>query len=357
MTGRGIDQILPYPSDPQIHESYMKSAIGYVQLAERVVGPLPRAVPFTYIWGDVLRVFKTVKPDVRIINLETAVTQSKDYWKGKGINYRMHPDNIPCITAANIDCCVLANNHVLDWGYSGLNETLQTLEQANIKTAGAGRDIHAAETPAILTVPAKGRVLVFAVGSPTSGIPYSWAASKCKAGVNVITDLSQKRIEQLAELILHSKRQGDLIVVSIHCGGNWGYSVPNEQRAFAQQLIDRAGVDVIHGHSSHHPKGLEIYRGKPIIYGCGDFLNDYEGISGHEAYRGKLGLMYFVSFDPDNGNLIRLELTPTRIKGFRVEYASNEESRWLMEMLNREGKNFGTEVVLNRNNTLTVQWQ
>ena len=78
---------------------------------------------------------------------------------------------------------------------------------------------------------------------------------------------------------------------------------------------------MIHGHSSHHPKGLEIYRGKPRIYGCGDFLNDYEGISGHEAYRSKLGLMFFVSFDPDNGNLIRFELTPTRIKGFRVEFS------------------------------------
>ena len=62
-------------------------------------------------------------------------------------------------------------------------------------------------------------------------------------------------------------------------------------------LIDNAAVDIIHGHSSHHIKGIEIYKGKPVIYGSGDFINDYEGIGGHEYFRGDLSLMYFVTFD------------------------------------------------------------
>jgi Putative enzyme of poly-gamma-glutamate biosynthesis (capsule formation) len=76
------------------------------------------------------------------------------------------------------------------------------------------------------------------------------------------------------------KQQGDIVVASIHWGGNWDYKVPREQREFAHKLIDEAGVDVIHGHSSHHIKGIEVYRGKLIMYGCSDLLNDYEGISG-----------------------------------------------------------------------------
>ena len=120
MTGRGIDQVLPHPGDPLIHEPYMRSAIGYVELAERANGPIQKPVSFSYIWGDALEEWERVGPDLRIINLETSVTTSDDYWEGKGINYRMHPENIPSLTAAKIDHCSLANNHVLDWGYAGL---------------------------------------------------------------------------------------------------------------------------------------------------------------------------------------------------------------------------------------------
>ena len=131
MTGRGIDQVLPHPSDPTIYESYMKNARGYVKIAEEVNGPIDYPVSFSYVWGDALKELDRVAPDVRIINLETSVTKSNDYWKGKGINYRMHPENISILTAAKIDVCSLANNHVLDWGYSGLLETLETLKRIN----------------------------------------------------------------------------------------------------------------------------------------------------------------------------------------------------------------------------------
>ena len=100
MTGRGIDQVLPHPGDPQIHEYYMKSALGYVDIAEEVNGPIPRPVDFSYIWGDALGELDRMAPDLRIINLETSVTTSDDFWPHNGINYRMHPENVSCISAA-----------------------------------------------------------------------------------------------------------------------------------------------------------------------------------------------------------------------------------------------------------------
>jgi len=135
MTGRGIDQVLAHPSDPTLYESFVRNAIRYVELAEGKNGPIPRPVEPAYIWGDALAEFDRLAPDVRIVNLETAVTRSDDHWEGKGINYRMHPENISCITAAGIDCCALANNHTLDWGYPGLTETIETLAKARVKTA------------------------------------------------------------------------------------------------------------------------------------------------------------------------------------------------------------------------------
>jgi len=356
MTGRGIDQVLPHPSNPLIYEPYMKSAKGYIELAEMANGPIPQSVDFSYIWGDALEEFERLAPDLRMINLETSITRSEDYWKDKEIHYRMNPENIPCITAAKIDYCSLANNHVLNLGYSGLIETLETLKKVNVKSAGAGRNLKEAETPAVMEVRGKGRVIVFSFGSVTSGIPLSWAATEDKPGVNLLKDMSDKTVRHIKEKVQEVKQQGDIVVISIHWGGNWGYEIPREQTEFAHMLIEDASVDVIHGHSSHHVKGIEVYRDKPIIYGCGDFLDDYEGISGYEDFRDDLGLMYFVSMEPLTRNLVYLRMTPTQIKHFKVNRASRGDALWLRDTLNREGKNFGTRVELNEDNTLTLQW-
>ena len=161
---------MPYPSPPRIYEPYVTSALDYVRLAEQRNGPIPRAVDFDYVWGDALVELRDQRPHLRIINLETSVTTSDDP-APKGINYRMNPANIGCLLAANIDCGVLANNHVLDWGEKGLVETLDVLERAGIKHAGAGGDKAAAAAPAVLAVPGGGRVLVYAFAHESSGVP------------------------------------------------------------------------------------------------------------------------------------------------------------------------------------------
>ena len=357
MTGRGIDQVLPHPSDPILYEPYVRNAIAYVRLAEQTNGPIPTPLEFSYIWGDALAELERVAADVRIINLETSITERGQYWKGKGIHYRMAPENIPCISAAKIDCCALANNHVLDWGYAGLQDTLAALAKAGVKSAGAGRNRKEAEAPAVIEIAGKGRVLVFALGSATSGIPWAWAASASKPGVNLIDERSEDAIRRLGSHVKAIKRPGDIVVASIHWGGNWGYDIPRAQRTFAHRLIEHAQVDVVHGHSSHHPKGIEVYRDKPIIYGCGDFLNDYEGIGGHEEYRADLTLMYFVCMDPSNGRLVRFNMTPMQNRRLRANRASEQDARWLRDTLHREA--FHTRVVLNDSDplTLTLYWQ
>ena len=355
MTGRGVDQVLPHPSEPRIYERGMSSARGYVELAERAHGPIPRPVDFSYIWGDALEVWERMAPDVKIINLETAVTRSDD-WMAKGINYRMHPGNVPCLTAAGIDCCVLGNNHILDWGEGGLVETLATLQKAGLKTAGAGGDLEEARVPAIMDLPGQGRVLVFSFGWASSGIPHEWAASRHRPGVNYLGEISDDTVRTIAERIESVKRSRDIVVASIHWGGNWGYDVPPRQKQFAHRLIDEASVDVVHGHSCHHPKGVEVYKSRPILYGCGDFLNDYEGISGYEKYRDDLALMYFVTMDVVEGKLNRLKMTPLRIMRFRLNLASPEEARWLRDTLSREGAKLGTQVEVQADNSLTLEW-
>jgi poly-gamma-glutamate synthesis protein (capsule biosynthesis protein) len=152
-----------------------------------------------------------------------------------------------------------------------------------------------------------------------------------------------------------AKRAGDLALVSLHWGGNWGYEIARAERAFAHALID-AGIDLVHGHSSHHPKGLEVYGDRLILYGCGDFLNDYEGIGGYASVRAELTLMYLPKLDAGSGRLLSMELVPMRIRRLRLERACEADARWLEAMLGREGKKLGTRVERGAAGSLTLHW-
>lgn len=343
MLGRGIDQILPHPSDPTLYEHYVGSAVDYVRLAERRYGEIPRPCSFDYVWGEALADLDAAEPLARIINLETSITASLRP-EPKGINYKMNPDNVVCLKAAAVDCCVLANNHVLDWGEEGLLETLSTLEREGIAVTGAGADAVQAAVPAILDLPNDRRVLVFGFGMTTSGIPREWAATSSRPGVNLLSDLSLATANEAARRIVALRRPGDLVVVSIHWGTNWGYRVTDEQRAFAHALIDAGACDLLHGHSSHHPRGLEIYRDRLILYGCGDFITDYEGIEGYEQFRGDLALAYLPSFEGD-GTLSKLTILPYQMRRFRLQHASPADVAWLQATLDRESARFGAHII------------
>lgn len=357
MTGRGIDQVLPHPSPPRIYEPYVTDARDYVHLAEMAFGPILKPMIFPAVWGDTLAELDRQAPDVRVINLETAVTKSEDYWRGKGINYRMNPANAPVLSAAGIDVAELANNHVLDWGYSGLAETIETLTNRGIKHPGAGKDRDEAEVPAIVDIKGKTRVLVFSFAAKNSGVPDTWAATDNRPGVNLLSGLSTDTIKRIKDQVLRVKKPGDVVIASIHWGGNWGYDISDDEKRFSHGLIDEAGVDVVHGHSSHHIKAIEVYRGKLILYGCGDFLNDYEGISGHEIYRGDLGLVYFARVDAVTGRLLSLDMTPTQVRHFRVNRAAPADAAWIAAVLNREGKSYGTSVAMVEGNRLQLRWK
>ena len=355
MTGRGVDQIMPWSCPPHLFERVCHSAMDYVALAERAHGPIERPASHTYVWGVALEVLEDKRPAARIVNLETSVTMSEDAMP-KGINYRMHPANVAVLSAARIDCVVLANNHVLDWGEAGLLETLDTLAAAGIPVAGAGRSIRDAEAPAVLTVPRYSRVLVFGLGGPDSGIPPQWGATSTRPGVHRLSDYSQATVEHVTRIVKRVKRSSDIALASVHWGGNWGYDIPTEHRQFAHWLIERAGVDVVHGHSSHHPKAIEIYRGRLILYGCGDFLNDYEGIRGRDEYRDDLTLMYFPTIDTRTGELAELELVPLLIRHFRLEHPPAHKTTWLRDTLDRECQRFGHRVI-QREGSFVLEWR
>jgi poly-gamma-glutamate capsule biosynthesis protein CapA/YwtB (metallophosphatase superfamily) len=347
MTGRGIDQILPAPGLPGLHEPFSLDAERYVEIAEKRHGPIPRRVSYEYVWGDALEEIAAPGIDARIINLETAITSSERYWLGKEIHYRMHPRNLGCLVAAKIDCCCLANNHVLDWGVEGLEETLRALDSAGIAHAGAGPDQKQAAAPAVLERSSKGRILVFAYGAMSSGIPRDWAATKQRPGVNLLPELSEKSAEHVLEEIATFRQPGDTVVASVHWGENWSYRIRQTESQFAERLM-AGGIRILHGHSSHHVKTLETRNNGLVLYGCGDLLNDYEGITGYEAFRSDLSLLYFV--DLVEGAVRGVRLVPMHMERFRLHRASAADARWLCDLLNR----LGAPVELGEDHSLTL---
>lgn len=356
MLGRGIDQILPHSVNPKLYESYVKDARDYVRLAEIKNGAIPKPVSYAYIWGDAMKIWKNIAPDAKIINLETSITTHNKPWAGKGINYRMHPKNAEVLKAAGIDFCSLANNHTLDWERAGLTETITTLKKLGIAFAGAGiNDIEAAK-PAILPL-IKGKIIVLAYGAKSSGIPKSWEAQENVPGLNMLPETVELAAALIKSEVEKIKQQNDIVLVSIHWGENWGYDIPLSHQKLAHALIDKAGVDLIHGHSSHHPIGIEVYHNKLIIYGAGDFINDYEGISGQEQYKGELSLMYFPEVNLENGELISLKIFPMETKNFKLRNASKPDALWLKSVLDREGIPFGTLVKWNEDHSLDLEWK
>ncbi|MBO8189956.1 CapA family protein [Streptomyces spirodelae] len=355
MLGRGVDQILPYPGDPALREPCVRDAGVYLELAEAENGPVPRPADFAWPWGEALRTLDELAPDVRICNLETSVTRSGDFAPCKDVHYRMSPANVAALAVARPEVTVLANNHVLDFGVAGLLETLDTLSEAGLRTAGAGRNAAEARTPATAPVGAGGgRVLVGSVGSPSSGIPGHWAATDQRPGLRLVLEASPADAADVCGQLAGSKGAGDLAVASVHWGSNWGYEVPPEQVRFAHALID-GGVDLVHGHSSHHPRPVELYRGRPVLYGCGDFIDDYEGISGHAAYRDDLRLLHTVTLDTETGSASDVRLIPFQARRMRLVRASPADTEWLRVTLDRISTPFGARVETDPTGTLVVR--
>ena len=306
---------------------------------------------FRYIWADAS--ISSILPRTRGLSTGTASSVRDDYWRGRA-SLSNESKECPLSQPSPDRTLSLANNHVPETGICWLVDTIETLQAAGIQTAGAGPGLSEAAEPAIVGAPGKARVLVFSFGTETSGIPPEWQAAPGRPGVNLLPDLSGETVQAIGEQVSRVRQPGDIVVASIHWGGNWGYTIPLAHREFARNLIDRAGVDIIHGHSSHHVLGIEVYRHKLILYGCGDFLNDYEGIGGYGRYRGDIGLMYFPSIGPSQGRLVQMRMFPTQIHRFRVRRASHTDALWLQNVLNRESILRGASISIDENDVLTL---
>ena len=333
MTGRGIDQLFALHNPDDFGKPDYVSGQQYLSWSSLLHGPEVLPVRHDYIWGTALSILDTAQPDFRLVNLETSITASAA-WEKKTYTFRMHPSNTACLNAAGLDCCVLANNHVLDFGMEGMHDTIGSLDSAGIGHTGAGSDIAEAERPFVKVLPGGKRILVFSWGFRDSGCGFAhWAADIKSPGINYLPDYSEASAKLMCRAIERYRRNGDLVVASLHWGRNRVQRIPPLHRAMARYLIDHADVDVIHGHSAHHVLEVEVYKGKPVLYGCGDLINDYEGKPENRQFRGYLGAMFFLDMDTGTHLLKSFHVRPVQRRRFRLELPLPEDVKRVLQSI------------------------
>ncbi|KAE8391954.1 hypothetical protein BDV23DRAFT_182075 [Aspergillus alliaceus] len=346
MLGRLVDQLFPTHNSNPSTQSTLSTFLN--------AHPALKSYSHRSPWGTTLPLFHT--SDLNLINLETAVTTSNTPWPNKAFNYRMHPDNLKALKEARIDYASLANNHTFDFSEPGLEETVREVRASGVRLAGVGKECDGA---AVLTLPRDLSSHSFSGGLGAGSESKIEAGSEYKVHVysasdhprmwssfphfNFIDYTLATRV-RLKELLTKGV-QPALKIFSVHWGPNYTWRPDGEIRSLAHFLVDECGVDIVHGHSAHHVQGVEVYRGALILYGCGDFVDDY-ALNGE--FRNDLGAVWRVVVADVGGRLgvQRLEVFPTRCERFVVELLGVGESdhAWVRERIAGLSREFGTEV-------------
>src|SRR5215211_4082640 len=248
------------------------AVMGDVMLGRNVAEALSYRMRPEEPWGDVMPLLN--EADLRIANLECAITDKDRPWirTAKVFHFRTSPSAVETLLIARIDACSLANNHTLDFEEQGLLDTLEYLDAAGIRHAGAGRNLEEAARPAILDAPDGEKVALLAF---TDNEP-PFVAGVDRPGTNYLpTSLEPEVLDRVEAAIAGAREAGaDTILFSNHWGPNMVERPRHIFRRFARSVVDR-GADVYYGHSAHVFQGVEVYRGKPILYDTGDFIDDY----------------------------------------------------------------------------------
>lgn len=289
----------------------------------------------TAVWGSMLNRLQSL--DGLVANLECCLSDRGEPRPGRTFHFRANPGwAVPALNRAGVTCAGLANNHLLDFGPAALTDTPARLADGGIAAAGAGTDRETAFEPAFVDIGG----LSVAVVSVTDQSP-SYAADNGSPGTAYAPldpnhPLTRRRVGDA--LAAARDADPDLLVVTAHWGPNWVTEPGETQQAFARWLVDN-GADVVHGHSAHVIQGVEVYRGRPIMYDTGNFVDDY---AIKDGYRNDRSFLFELRIE--DGRLAALELTPVENAYTQVGRADGAVAEWLRETLRARSRPFGTAI-------------
>lgn len=368
MLGRLIDQLLPPPATTKTpHNPNATTDPDTFKKASNLISSYPALKSYSYSspWGTTLPLLqRDSEMNLNLLNLETAVTDSSTRWPDKAFNFRMHPVNIPVLLEGGADYVNLANNHVLDFGVTGLRDTLRAVGSVGVEYSGVAIEKGQEVLPAALHLPRS------AAGGGKDGYtvhvysasdhPREWG-SVSDVGFHLI-DYSASTRKRLRTLLSpnhtatsdtnNKTEKPALRIFSIHWGPNYIWHPHGKIKSLAHFLVDECGIDIVHGHSAHHVQGVEARNGKLILYGCGDFVDDYRL---NKEFRNDLSAVWRVSVRESPGGvagaggqlkLEKLEIFPTRVQGFGAILLGKEDKdhKWVREKVTELSREMETVV-------------
>jgi poly-gamma-glutamate synthesis protein (capsule biosynthesis protein) len=270
--------------------------------------------------------------DLLVANLECCLSSRGQRWPdpGKAFFFRGPPAAAELLARLGVGAATLANNHALDYGHTGLADTLAALEKAGVAHVGAGPDLAAARTSTVLRA---GSLRVGLVG--LTDHPPAFGATADRAGV-AFADLRTGVPDWLSEAL--GELEADITVATPHWGPNMVAEPVDHVRAAGPALIE-AGADVVAGHSAHVFHGVETRAGAAVCYDLGDFIDDYAVDPG---LRNDLGVFWVFELERDGP--VGVQAVPLKLDFCHTRLAEGKDAAWVRRRLRAACEPFATAV-------------
>lgn len=297
--------------------------------------PLEKVVPLMH------------KCDVRLVNLECAITNSSIKWKAapKAFYFGAPLKAIQTLLYSKIDLVSLANNHVLDFDYKGLQDTLYYLRKNNITFCGAGQNIETAKDPALIVCK---DLRIGMVSFCDHQSDYS-ATDKIPGIAFLNLNDESALLDEFHRALEKMKiKKVNWPIVSLHWGPNMVDRPSKKFIKLAHSIIEM-GYKMVFGHSAHTFHGIELYKGYPIIYAAGDFVDDYYV---DPYFKNDHQLLFELVIA--NQRLKQINLHPIFIHQCRVLPAIGEQFKYIASTMSARCLELGTHVTIEKNNRLVI---
>lgn len=259
--------------------------------------------------------------DILLVNTENPFTTSGDAVK-PDVPLKANPQYIPLLNGTSgMIISANANNHVFDYGVTGMRDSIENLDSYGIAHIGAGENKQEATKPAIIEKDGH-KITIFNYMDSENFQEYSQSvmpiATDDSPGYSAWDDVES--VEQIKQ----AKENGsDIIIVYMHYGNEYSRSPNDNQKEISHLAID-AGATAVVGSHAHVTQGIEVYNGKPIFYNLGNFMFDQSNPNTHTAY--------FVEFDVVNDN-VTANVYPVYISGYLPKFMSSSDGESLLSSL------------------------
>lgn len=211
--------------------------------------------------------------DLNIVDLECPLTLTNSTRPKSGPYQKAHPATIGALRHAGVSLVAMANNHMMDYGSQGVKDTMELCQNNEIQVVGAGKSIQEASHPYVTTIKGKRIAIINYADNEFLSTPDGKYQGNPLDPVNCFNDITSLR------------QQCDFIIALVHAGNEF-YGLPSPRTKKLYRFLIDAGADAVVSHHTHTFTGYEVYKGKPVFYGLGNFVYDWPGKIHSEWNRG-----------------------------------------------------------------------